>query len=311
MNFQAEIDYIQKFYSSVDDKFVPLRNKLPQNLFLFTINGGIGDSLVLFLFKEENENTKNIKTFYNTVVANELKKYNEYMYSIIDNRPKNTRSLFVCEIQDKIRYPGHFIQNIQYCLGLPIQDIPRPLLNNLTETVKNRVVMTFDRGAHGQFQTNIHPKPRILYDEHKIVIEKFIKNNSHKYEFIEVGKTSSNIKGDIDKTNLGIEKTAELIGSCEYFFGIHNGLMHIAAAFQKKSIIIVNFPKAHEIVLPMLKRTDYPDMDWLYPQNVHLHQDEDSYLVPKLCYESITKAFDGHVYPYYNESYITEIKNYV
>lgn len=311
MNFQAEIDHIRKFYASVDDKFVPLQNKLPQDLFLFTTNSGIGDSLVLFLFKEHNENTKKIKTFYNPAVANALKKYNEYMYSIIDNSPKNARSLFVCEIQDKIRYPGHFIQNIQYCIGIPVQDVPRPILNNPSTTVKNRVVMTFDRGAHGQFQTNIHPKPRILYDEHKSTIEQFIKDNDHKYEFIEVGKTSSNIKGVINQTNLGIEKTAELIGSCEYFFGIHNGLMHIAAAFQKKSIIIVNFPKAHEIVLPILKRTNYPDIDWLYPQNVHLHQDEDSYLVPKLSYDSIVKAFEGNIYPYYNQSCIIEIQNYV
>lgn len=297
-NIHKDIGYIKQYYSNIIDKFKPLEHKLPKNILLFNLNNGIGDSLMLFLFDAQHQNTNAIKVSYNSDVAENLQKFNPYIYSIRDTNT-NSQSLFVCEIQDKIRYPGHFLQNIQYCLGIPIQEIPKPKLINNIKTVQNRVVLTFDRGAHGAFQTHIHPRPRILYEEHKATIEQFIENNSNKYEFIEVGKTSSSIRGAIDQTNLGIEKTAEIIGSCEYFFGMHNGLMHIATAFDKKCIIIVNFPKTHEIVLPMLKRTDFPDMDWLYPQNTHLHQDEESYLVPKLSYRSIEAAFGGNVYPYF------------
>jgi hypothetical protein len=76
--------------------------------------------------------------------------------------------------------------------------------------------------------------------------------------------------------------------------------MHIATAFDKKCIIIVNFPKADQIVLPMLTRTNFPDIDWLYPQNVHLHQDSGAYLVPKLLYSTIEKAFNHEIYPFFN-----------
>lgn len=291
-----DIHYIRSYYSNIPDKFVSLTEKIPEDTLLYNLNNGIGDSLMLFLFDEFTQNTKNITVQYNSNIAENLKSFNPYIYSIRND--KSDKSLFICEIQDKIRFPGHFLQNIQYCLDIPIQDIPKPKLTNNIKTIKNRVVLTFDRGAHGAFQTNIHPRPRILYEEHKYTIEQFIKNNN-KYEFIEVGKTSSNIKGAINQTDLGIEETTKIIGSCEYFFGIHNGLMHIATAFNKKCIIIVNFPHAHEIVLPMLKRTDFPDLDWLYPQNIHLHQDEDSCLVPKLSYSSIEAAFSGAVYPYF------------
>lgn len=304
-NVNQKIDYLKSYYNKIEDKFFPIEDTIPEDMLLYNLNNGIGDSLMLFLFDEPSQNNKNITVQYNLNVAENLKNFNPYMYSIRNNR--SDKALFICEIQDKVRYPGHFLQNIQYCLGMPIQEIPKPRLINKTKTIKNRVVVTFDRGDHGAFQTNIHPRPRILYDEHKHTIEQFIKNNS-KYEFIEVGKTSSNIKGAIDKTGLGIQKTAEIIGSCEYFFGMHNGLMHIATAFDKKCIIIVNFPKAQEIALPMLKRTDFPDMDWLYPQNIHIHQDEESILVPKLSYTTIESAFDGSIYPFFSyHNFIQEL----
>jgi hypothetical protein len=292
-------DHVSEYYSYRDTSFKNFHNVLPDNVLLFNSNRGIGDSLMLFLFDKTSQNTKNIQVLYDPCVAESFKKFNEYIYSIRNNKP-TSQSLFICDLQNRVKYPGHFLQNIQYCLGIDVQDVPKAILNNNQKTIKNRVVMTFDRGAHGAFQTNIHPRPRMLYEETKNIIEKFIDNNQHKYEFIEVGRHKSDIKGTIDQTNLGIEKTTDIIGSCDYFFGIHNGLMHIATAFDKKCIIIVNFPNADQIVLPMLSKTDSPDIDWLYPQNVHLHQDSGAYLVPKLSYFTIEKAFNHEIYPFFN-----------
>ena len=33
-----------------------------------------------------------------------------------------------------------------------------------------------------------------------------------------------------------------------------------------------------------------PDMNWLYPQNVHMHQDNGSEMVPLFSYENLKKA---------------------
>jgi hypothetical protein len=80
--------------------------------------------------------------------------------------------------------------------------------------------------------------------------------------------------------------------------------MHIAAGLNKKSIIIINFPSARDLYLPALKELNIPDQDWLYPQNVHLHQDEDGDLVKQLNYKNIEKAFNGEVYPYWGNSFL-------
>lgn len=299
-NIENCIQYIDKYYSSFKNPLTHPPGFLPDNIFLYNVNHGIGDSLILFLFDDVSQNTKNISIAYNQTVAEELKDFNKYTHNLVSGRSSHhEQGLFVCEIQDKVKYPGHFIQNIQHCLGMNVQKIPKPILSCNIPTVKNRVVMTFDRGAHGAYQTNIHPRPRLLYPEHQESIQKFINQNKNKYEFIEVGKNKSTLYNIEDKTNLGIKATAEIIASCDFFFGMHNGLMHIAAGLDKKSIIIVNFPEVNHLVLPMLQRSSHPDMDWLYPQNVHLHQDGSSILVPHLSYTNIQLAFDGEIYPFF------------
>ena len=85
---------------------------------------------------------------------------------------------------------------------------------------------------------------------------------------------------------------------------MHNGLMHIAAGLGKKSIIIVNFPSAKDIILPCLSEVKSKELSWLYPQNIHLHEDDDGPFVKFLTYLSIEKAFNGEIYPFFSFEYL-------
>jgi hypothetical protein len=269
---------------------------------LLNYNPGVGDSLLLYLFKDSLDNTKNINLYFNSSISQEFSKYNNYIHSILTQNIKS-KNFFVCLLQSHFNCGGgHLFQRIQNSLGFKLQIRPRPILSSNIEEIKNKVVLTFDKG--GVDQSQIHPKPRILYPENKKIIQEFINNNLNKFSFVEVGRSFSGLENVQNKTNLGIEKTADEIASCEYFFGIHNGLMHIAAGLNKKSIIIINFPSAKHLYLPALKELNIPDQDWLYPQNVHLHQDEDGDLVKQFTYKNIEKAFNGEVYPFWNDSFL-------
>jgi hypothetical protein len=269
---------------------------------LLNYNFGVGDSLALYLFNNSEDNKKNINLYFNSTVAKEFNSYNAYISSILTQnlKPKN---FWICLLQSNFDCGGgHFIQRIRNAMGLKKQIKPQALLSTQILEIKNKVVLTFDKGPVDQ--SGIHEKARILYPENKKLIQNFINKNLNKFSFVEVGRHFSGLENVENKTNLGIQNTTAEIASCEYFFGIHNGLMHVAAALNKKSIIIINFPSAKHLYLPALKELTIPDQDWLYPQNVHLHQDEDGELVKQFSLENIEKAFNGEIYPFWNDSFL-------
>jgi hypothetical protein len=280
----------------------PQALKEEENYTLLNYNFGVGDSLALYLFDATDNNPKNINLYFNNSIAQEFSPYNSYINSIFTTtlKPKN---FWICLLQSNFDCGGgHFIQKIRNTFNLKKQIKPQALLSSDVLEIKNKVVLTFDKGPVDQ--RNIHEKARVLYPENKKIIQDFIDKNLNKFSFVEVGRHFSGLENVENKTDIGIQDTTAEIASCEYFMGIHNGLMHIAAAFNKKSIIIINFPSAKHLYLPALKELTIPDQDWLYPQNVHLHQDEDGELVKQLTYNNIEKAFSGEIYPYWNSSFL-------
>lgn len=299
------LDYLNFIYNTYKNIDIIYQDPIKFNNFTITNpNSGIGDALSVYLLDKPIHN-KNINVIIrHPSIVNELYEFNSFIPSI-NNSHNPYYSLFsIWDIQSYSTFGGHLFQKIQQFLGLDIDIKPRAKLNSNISTIPNKVVMTFDKGVVNQ--KHIHPRARIIYEESKQIIQQFIDNNYHKYNFVEVGKYSLGLNNVTNKTNLGIEKTAQEIASCDYFFGNHNGLMHIAAALNKKSIIIVNFPDANDIVLPCLKKMNIPDIDWLYPQNVHLHQDNDGLLVKKISYNNIEKAFNHELYPYFMDQFLLE-----
>jgi hypothetical protein len=119
--------------------------------------------------------------------------------------------------------------------------------------------------------------------------------------FIQIGTKAQLFQNVQDCTRLPLQQTIRLISGCEYFVGIVSGPMHIATALGIRCIIVLNFPHAHEIFLPVLKDIDLVESEWLYPQNVHLHQDGEGPLVPRLSYENLERAFNGEIHPYWSQ----------
>lgn len=299
---------ILNFYNNTNLKIqkTPTTNNrlcIDSDYTIYNSSYGIGDSLMTYLFDLNNTSNRNIKIFFpNKALLEVFHDYNPTIASIYSGE-STSKAVNTGVIQsDYDCGGGHFLQKIQYICGLQYQSKPRPLLTNIHNTIKDKVVLTFDRGTAPQ--QHIHPRARILYPEHKQTIQKFINDNQHSYQFVEVGKTFSGLDNIDNQTGTGLQNTVKHIATCEYFFGMHNGLMHVAAGFEKKSIIIVNFPTAKNIYLPCLHEVNIPDIDWLYPQNIHLHQDDTGELVEFLTYENISKAFKGELYPFFEEKHL-------
>ena len=104
--------------------------------------------------------------------------------------------------------------------------------------------------------------------------------------------------------DLTINELIEVIETCEYFLGIDSGPMHIAAALDLKSIVIINDPN-QLVYLPKIKECELPNSEWLYPQNIHLNRSGQTELVPNFNYQNLLDAFEGKVYPYWKEEYLT------
>jgi len=181
---------------------------------------------------------------------------------------------------------GHAIQRFQKSLGLPIEIKPKGIINyNPNLKKKNKVFI--------HLQTNTDWKrtiPNSLdIEQIKIVQDFFISNtNFIPYYY---------------NNDLTINEIIEVMETCEYFLGIDSGPMHIAAALDLKSIIIINDPN-QLVYLPKIKECELPNSEWLYPQNVHLNTNGQTELIPKFYNQTLLDAFEGKVYPYWEEKYL-------
>jgi hypothetical protein len=199
---------------------------------------------------------------------------------------------------------GHFIQRLQRAFGLVPDVKPKPgLVVDGVERVKGRCALHFVPGKHAEWQSRVfHPNARQIAPEAQKSIREFIGFHKNDMEFVEIGAKETGIAGPGVRFLGGtLPDTIRFLASCEYFIGIVSGPMHLAAAMGCKSIIILNFPRADRIILPALKDIPLVENEWLYPQNVHLHQEEQGPLVPMLSPASLELALNGKVYPYWKD----------
>lgn len=200
---------------------------------------------------------------------------------------------------------GHFIQRLQRAFGFAPD--PRPhgcVAVDGVATVPGRVAVHLEAGPHRTWQqANVHPRAREVYPEHLTMIERFARRHPE-LEFVQIGLVGTGLAAVRDATGTPLDESIRLLASCEYFIGVPSGPMHLAAALGKRVITIVNFPPARSIVLPVLKDVDVVESEWLYPQAVVLHQDDESELVPRFTERSLESAFAGEVYPYWSDRYL-------
>jgi hypothetical protein len=95
-----------------------------------------------------------------------------------------------------------------------------------------------------------------------------------------------------------LEQLIEVVAQCGAFVGIVSGVMHLATALQLRCVVVLDFPHAAQVMLPTLKQVDQIEAEWLYPQNVHLHQCEEGPLCRRLSGENLERALAGELYPF-------------
>lgn len=229
---------------------------------------------------------------------------------------------------------GHLIQRTARALGLSEIPKPRGIINHPKNSVKNRVAYHLERkgypfgwhleenpsrsrakqrsldvglqleegdelGWYKENYQNTHLLPLNIIEEFYSFIENF-----PQYEF-------HNLATFTQRDDNSLDRMIEFLSTCDYFIGIDSGPMHLAAALDIKSIIIVGShchsgcPAPNLLYLPELAEGDtVTDIYWLYPQNVHLHLDGNNELVPMFSHDSLEASLKGDVYPYFKEDFL-------
>jgi hypothetical protein len=274
--------------------------KEAKELNLVTLNIGLGDAIALTCLTQQS--SKKINIFSPNKHWQTLCKFNSALNPVGESKNYiRTELIELCDVGN-----GHLSQRLQRTLGLPVQRLPKPYLYPTLPFNKkrNKVALHFSTGVSA-FDLIQHGfvNPRQLEDWAQKEILKFIDDSN--FEFVEFGMEQkfqhSKVK---DFTKKSVEDSINEMATCEYFMGLNSGFMNIAAALDLKSIIVVNVPDVKDLYLPVIQECSTEDMNWLYPQNVHLHQNGENELVKKLSVFNIKKAFNGEIYPFWSHKFL-------
>ena len=189
---------------------------------------------------------------------------------------------------------GHRIQIIARALGLPEITKPQGVLNCQKAIVKNRV---------GYHMEGAGRRESIPFSQQTLKLFNDSVESLEEYDFHNLSLFNNDLDGLIN-----------FLATCEYFIGINSGPMHIAAALDVKSIVIVNGGPEDAtgnhgsdpalLYLPKIKEMEAFELDWLYPQNTHLHVEGSNELVPLFSKDSLKAALKGNVYPYFKDDFL-------
>jgi hypothetical protein len=294
-------DIIVNFYKDKHSKkeivdLSRIQNSLELNL--ITLNIGIGDAVIMTALT--NQNYKNLNIYSNNKHWQTICDFNQKL-----NRLQTSSEYIRTELLEFVNIGnGHLAQRLQRALGLPIDLLPKPYLNFNKVTKKNKIGLHFSTGPSAfDLLEKGYKNPRQLEEKTKIEIFNFIKSSN--YEFVEFGRDRifkhPNVK---NFTNKNIKDSIIELSECEYFIGLNSGFMNLAAGLSIKSIIILNVPDIKNVYIPVLKEYGEDDTNWLYPQNVHLHQNGENDLVKSSTELNIKKAINGEIYPYWENSFL-------
>ncbi len=207
---------------------------------------------------------------------------------------------------------GHVIQRIRRLCGLHVHPVPSGSLEPKGKVgrIKNRVCFHFEPspGWSAEQSRSHHPRARKLSPRVRAELLALVDQLPHNFTYIEVGGRPLLQHPLVeDGTGRPLEDTIRLMAECEYHVGIDSGPMHLATALGLKVICILNFPDPDKLMLPVLVSTNI-DEAWLYPQNVHLHQDVDSPHIPLADRKSLLLALQGEVYPYWSTDVASQLE---
>jgi hypothetical protein len=296
----SEEDQILKYYRAATPKPLKVLRELKGDI-LSTVTQGLGDTMML-----TDLPVASAKQGYTYQVFSPSRHFLPLMsfnscYKEVEDKA------YMLNAPDLIRQydcgNGHYLQRIRRAYGLQVDDKPHGFLKWSGQRNRQKVILHFDPGAHARWQRKkIHPRARMIYPKTRKAIEEFVAGLNG-WQFVEVGDNPLQIAGT---KHIRTETTAalvNLIAGAEWFIGIMSGPMHVATALGLKCVVIVNFPDATKIFLPTLKATGQVESEWFYSQHVHLHQDGEGPLVKQATTDNLKRAFNGELYPFWNDKY--------
>jgi hypothetical protein len=181
---------------------------------------------------------------------------------------------------------GHCTQRLQRAFGLEPSLRPQARL-----TIPNRAIERGRVFVHLKNDTDMKRCVPNSLDEHSINTVKIFFSRNPDLKPIYFGN------------DLSLTEMVGEMETCEFFLGIDSGPMHLAAALNLKSIVIINSPST-KIHLPCLRESLVPNSEWLYPQNTHLNRAGENELVPRFNFENLKSAFAGEIYQYWSEEFL-------
>lgn len=301
-------DKIINYYKRFDD-FSPDIFKVDKDFVISSFSMGLGDSMIL--------------TDILNVSEGKLKVYStsKHFYHLVKNYPylkfpRNEYKMY--NIHEIIRFEncgvaGHYLQRLRNLYNYEVDSKPKSYLPSLSKDfqIKKRIAIHIEPSEMNDYQmTFFSPLGGNIKPENLKVIQNFIKKNCSTYEFYSIGKETF-----FDNCQSVYFDTAEylylFLNTCDYFIGIDSGPMHVAAALNIKSIIILSHVPYETIVLPNLKNPHVDHIGWLYPQNIHLHQEGENDFVKYFSTNNLDKAFDGEIYPFFSDRYLDLIQEYI
>jgi hypothetical protein len=283
-------DIVSKFYRDNVGLHITRNNnldaELQNNVFIVNRNNGLGDTLSAISVPEvalsQNKliGVSSSSHHFPVLLKNSglgHEKIGEINNAVFHSKRDTFDPTVIdaCALVDYVNCGGgHFIQQIQRSLGLKADLKPTARLLGQVGIKPKLVVLSFGAGAvTAQQRERIHPRAREFYPEHKETMQKFI-NNNPQYSFVEIGTSFSGLNGVLNETGKDLQVAIDYLRIADFHLGIHSGITNLAAGIGTKSIVMINFPHAYQVRLPHLIRSDIPDINWLYPQNVHLHMDK-------------------------------------
>jgi hypothetical protein len=247
------------------------------NKIIYNPENGLGDNIIL------TSVFPNIKVNSNLLSTIDSKYINKELLT-------NEIGISITKLSENDWNGGHCIQRIQKSLGLNVEKKPKGFIKyDITKRISNKIFVHLKNNT--DWKRNI---PNSLSD---VEINNVVNFFNFHNEFLPF----------YFNNDLEINELISVMETCEFFLGIDSGPMHLAAAMDIKSVVIINDPKML-ICLPKIKECELPNSEWLYPQNVHLNKNGETELIPKFSEKNILNAINGTIYPYWSEEYLNLIK---
>jgi hypothetical protein len=290
-------DKVLHLIKSADERFPANKPKgvISNNTMWTNVAWNLGDTLNLSIIpKKAHDHNREMNIFSQSAYFPLVMGFIDNFKGIADYDPLHYLNIMNFEPYDY--GGGHWLQIQCRALGFEIDLEPKPYLNYQSDKKQKSVLINLEGHFYNYLTQEITP-----------LIQEFVDKYKNEYHFVECfAKQHTPYLRDVEYFHVEVDEFIRRTSTFEYFIGLNSGPAHVVAAFDVKGVIIVPDVPIDRFYLPKpnCNNTAFVHMDYLYPQNVHLHVHDENELVKKLSVENLKRALDGELYPYWQENFL-------